>query len=336
MKICFFTTTPKEKIKNEQYTINDIWILNCISDEVVVSTNFFQIPWFADLYFSWWATGSILPLIVAKICSRKIIVVAGGNEAMLYRDSISSSPKGYLASSWYKKMAVRLTLRYADQVLIVSDFMKDHVNKLGGRKVTRIYNAIDTDKFRPSERRRSGIVSIFNFYENVIELKRGYILLEAFKEVAESDSSIMLTVIGKRGNGYEPFLKRVDDLGLDDRVNILSAIPNQEVVQKLSSSKAYIQISDTETFGVAIAEAMSCGTPVIVSRRGAIPEVAGDCGFYVDHNDPRDVARGIKEVLNMNEEALNRMGKKCRKRIVENFSIKIREEKIKRLIEQLI
>jgi glycosyltransferase involved in cell wall biosynthesis len=43
---------------------------------------------------------------------------------------------------------------------------------------------------------------------------------------------------------------------------------------------------------------MACGIPVIASRRGSIPEVAGEAAFYVDPEDPKDIARGVEKILN--------------------------------------
>ena len=126
-RVCFFSNECLEQLQKEQYSIQDITILNELGYNVIIATSFREIPLGCDLYFSWWASGSILPLVKARLSSKPIIVVAGGNEAMFYQDSVSKDSLGYLATPWYKKLATRLCLCFADKVLAVSPPRRLHL-----------------------------------------------------------------------------------------------------------------------------------------------------------------------------------------------------------------
>ena len=142
-------------------------------------------------------------------------------------------------------------------------------------------------------------------------------------------------IIGKKGDAYKRLKKMIFNLGIEKNIKFIGRINASQVPHYLQSSRAYVQISDTETFGLGVAEAMSCGTPVIVSKRGAIPEVVGDCGIYVNHNNSESVASGIISLLRKNEAECREIGLRARKRIVNKFSYEQRKKSIKQTIENI-
>jgi len=332
---CFFSHENRAQLQKEQYSIQDIRILHDLGYEVAVATSFSEIPWGCDLYFSWWASGSILPLIKARLSGKPIIVVAGGNDSMFYRDSLSGIPHGYLATPWYKKLAARLSLRFGTVIVVVSRFMVDDVTRLGARGPIVVPNSINTNTFCASDDRRLHVTTMFNLYDEVVGIKRGEVFLHSVPIVLSTYPEQTFVVIGEKGNAYERLHTLASDLGIQGSVDFVGGIENAEVVNWLQRSRIYVQISDTETFGVAIAEAMSCGTPVVVSRRGAIPELVGSHAVFVDQNDPRSVAAGIVGLLAKTDEERHGIGTEARARIVEHYSYEKRRAAIQRVIEGL-
>ena len=333
--VCFFSHENKAQLQKEQYSIQDIRILYDLGYEVTVATSFAEIPWGCDLYFSWWASGSILPLIKARLSVKPIIVVAGGNDSMFYRDSLSHTPRGYLASPWYKKLAARLSLRFATAVLVVSRFMVDDAMSLGARGPIVVPNSVDTSTFRPSDSQRLHVTTMFNLDDGVVSIKRGEVFLRSVPIVLKTYPQQTFVVIGEKGNAYQRLSTLSSDLGIQSSIDFIGSIENDEVVRWLQRSMIYVQISDTETFGVAIAEAMSSATPVVVSHRGAIPELVASHGVFVDHNDPQSVAAGIVGLLAKTEQERLGVGAEARARIIEHYSYEKRRAAIQRVIEDL-
>ena len=334
-RACFFCNQPREHLRKQQYCLQDIRILTDLGYEVEIATSFGEIPWGCDLYFSWWAAGSILPLVKAKLSDKPIIVVAGGNESMLYRDSVSGVARGYLVTPWYKKLAARLSLRFGTVILVVSRFMIDDVTKLGARLPIVVPNSVDTDIFCPSNDERTVVTTVFNLDETSVGIKRGEVFLRAAAIVLQGCPEQRFALIGKKSNAYQRMCDLVRQLGIQERVDFVGSIDNSEVARWLQKTKIYVQISDTETFGVAIAEAMSCGTPVVVSRSGAIPELVGEHGVFVDHNDAQSVAAGIIGLLAKTAAERDAIGTKMRARIVENYSYTQRKSAVRNIIAQM-
>jgi glycosyltransferase involved in cell wall biosynthesis len=76
--------------------------------------------------------------------------------------------------------------------------------------------------------------------------------------------------------------------------------------------------SEYEGFGFPAGEAMACGTPVVSTDGGALPEVVGDAGRIVPRRNPAALAAAIGERL-ADEAARARLGQRGRQRIVERF-----------------
>lgn len=334
--VCFFSTVPKERLKFENYSIQDIRILEELGFTVIIASKFSEIPFGCDLYFSWWASGSIFPLIKAFLSARPIVVIAGGNESMIYMDSIFRIPAGYVGNPLHKKLATRLVLRFATIVLPVSNFMINSIRKLGVSTFSVVHNCVDTNLYVPRVENRVYITSIFRTDRDVVRIKRGEVFIYAINEVVRSYPSQKFMIIGRAGNDYERLNKLIENLALQNNIVFVEEVENSIIISLLHQSSLYVQISDTETFGVSIAEAMSCEIPVLVSKSGAIPEIVGPFGLYVDHNSPASVAAGIIKFLKMDESETRRIGKALRARIIENFSFTNRKKKIFQILQKIL
>ena len=100
----------------------------------------------------------------------------------------------------------------------------------------------------------------------------------------------------------------------------------------LTSAKAYVQPSYYESFGCSVAEAMLQGCVPVVTTRGALPEVVGDTGFYVQYNSPQSIAMGINEAINSDAKE----GERARQRIIDEFPIEKRSRHILRIVDEVI
>jgi glycosyltransferase involved in cell wall biosynthesis len=80
-----------------------------------------------------------------------------------------------------------------------------------------------------------------------------------------------------------------------------------------SGATALVQPSLLEGFGLPAVEAMSCGTPVIASRTGSLPEVVGEAGVFFDPRDTQSMAEAITEFLG-DEDEQRRLGRRALER----------------------
>lgn len=337
LRVCFFSNTALEQLRKEQYSINDINILKELGFEVIISNSIKSIPLSCDLYFSWWASGSIYPLIVALLCNKPIIVVAGGNEAIPYRDSKTNDPHGYLANGWLKQAITRFTLRYCTAVIAVSNFMIEGLRSLGCNQPIVIHNCVNTDLFSSNTyTKREYIVTSFRLDELPTLIKRGENFIRAASIVIKSFPNSKFMIVGHKGNSFQRLNKLVDELGISNSITFSGSIENSDVVRVLQKAICFVQPSDTETFGVAVAEAMSVECPVVISSRGALLELAGDNAVYVDQNSVESIASGIIKIISMDDKERKILGIKSRLHIEGNFSYNKRKGLIYNLISNIV
>ena len=112
-------------------------------------------------------------------------------------------------------------------------------------------------------------------------------LLEAFAKLrTERDLELLLVTRPEPGGRTEQL---IDQLAIGDAVSFVSGVSDEELVRLMGSAELACVPSLYEGFSLPTAELMACGTPLVVSRAGAIPEVVGPDGLCADLVTPGDV-----------------------------------------------
>ncbi|GAA6151655.1 glycosyltransferase family 4 protein [Pseudoteredinibacter isoporae] len=190
--------------------------------------------------------------------------------------------------------------------------------------ISLIYNGIDTDTFRPRTDVEKQDFQLITTASADQPLKGLRYLLDAMAELGPEFPQLTLLVVGKlREDGATA--KQLKKLSLDDRVRFVSGISTEELVQHYNASTIAVSPSLYEGFGLPAGEAMACGTPVISSDGGALPEIVGDAGTIVPAANAPALAQAIAELLKDPDRRLI-MGKTCRERIEQSFSWKVAAE----------
>jgi glycosyltransferase involved in cell wall biosynthesis len=145
-------------------------------------------------------------------------------------------------------------------------------------------------------------------------------LLEAFAKLrTERDVELLLITRPKPGGRTEQL---IDHLSIQDSVRFVSGLTDTELAEVVGSAEIACVPSLYEGFSLPTVEAMACGTPLVVSRAGAIPEVVGPDGLCADLVTPGDVeelAHALGALLD-DPDRRRRMGEAGRRRALERFS----------------
>jgi glycosyltransferase involved in cell wall biosynthesis len=146
-------------------------------------------------------------------------------------------------------------------------------------------------------------------------------LLEAFAKLRTEREDLELLLVTKPQAGGRTE-QLVDGLGIREHVRFVHGISDAQLVEVMGSAEIGCVPSLYEGFSLPTAELMACGTPLVVSDAGAIPEVVGPDGLCADLVPPGDVgalAAAIAALLD-DPGRRERYGAAGRARVEERFS----------------
>jgi len=220
--------------------------------------------------------------------------------------------------------------RRLDRIITVSQSSAKDTRlffKVPADKFRVVYNGIDTDIYNGNEEAsqdRDGLIMV----ANTDDRKKGVLyLLQALQMLGKDKIKLTIVDDAERHSSYIEDVgplpsygfKLVRKLNLDGMVHFTGRLAREELAQHYSAAQIAIVPSLYEGFGIPAAEAMACGTPVIATTGGALPEVVGDAGILVPPGSADALAAAIKQLLD-DKQAQQRMSKAGTKRVKEKFS----------------
>jgi len=323
MKILFVHQGLQSFVKKDLDILNGAHDVRCLHFKGIndIQAVFNGSVW-ADLTFSWFGKlHAFFTVLFSKLMKKKAVVVAGGDD-VAYEPDI----KYGMSSYWWKKWCPLFIFRYADLILCVSKFNLNEAIKnirADSKKINMIYHGFDEQKFRPlKDVHKENYVITVGGVNRERMIRKGY---EVFIRSAVLLPTTKFVLMGKWQDETINYLRQI----APGNVIFTGEVTEYELISWLNRSKVYLQISRHEAFGCSLAEAMLCKCVPVVSRRGALEEVVGECGFYVNDMAPEEVAKQIGRAL------ASDLGSRARERIYYNFSLKKRQAALLSAIHNL-
>ncbi|UCH89384.1 MAG: glycosyltransferase family 4 protein [Thermoplasmata archaeon] len=274
-----------------------------------------------DINISWFILGySYIAVKASKLFSKKSVLMAGGWDVV----TLPEINYGYTLDP-KKRRRLKSLLTKADMVTSVSNNLKQKILEFEPTcEVTTIHLGLDYDKFHPSGAKRDVVLTVASRIDHeTIKLKG----LDTFVKSAELLPDFEFFIVGKYDKKNPDFNKLKD--ASPENVKFTNYVEGDNLIEHYQRARVYAQLSAQEAFGSALAEAMLCGCVPVVTKRGSLPEVVGNTGFFVRYHDLEKTVEAIKNASNSD------FGKKARDRIKNNFNLEKRETKVLEIIENL-
>lgn len=180
---------------------------------------------------------------------------------------------------------------------------------------------IDLDAFRPVASEREPTTSELLWVGRIVPRKRLDLFLNAGAQLISDGVDVRLTVVGgfPFAAGYHALIERFP---FPDRLTYLPALPHEEVRRRMQSATILVQPSEEEDFGSSIAEALACGTPVVVGPSNGTGQYIGNGGESFGEYTAASVAEAIERILRVCTPTACPLRLEARKAAVRHFRIR--------------
>jgi glycosyltransferase involved in cell wall biosynthesis len=227
-----------------------------------------------------------------------------------------------------KKVETRL-YRSADYVLSNSKLTKNTLREHLKLDSEVLYPPIDTDFFAYNDKKETNvIVSVCRLHPK----KRSELMISFFRKLGGNYRFILAGAIEERFKEYERQL--IDIASQDKRVSVLFNPSDDEIKSLYQKATVFWYIYPKEEFGIPVAEAMSCGTPVVAFQGGGVNEIIANnrTGFLVSSED--ELIRRT-DFLMANRDVSYQMGMAARKLVEDMFSLDVLRKKINMILDAI-
>jgi len=232
-------------------------------------------------------------VLLGKELKVPVVCTLHGSDIRIYphRDRITR---------WLTKWA----LRNADHLLAVSSELKNKALSLSPRaKISVVCNGADPSAFMPmskaESRARLGLLpgkKIVLFVGNIKQVKGIEFLLQAISQLRRDD--LQLCLVGE-GESRPALISMAHRLGIAEQCKFAGRQPHDEIAFWLTAADCVVLPSLSEGLPTILVEAMFCGTPVVATDVGGVPEIVQNrrTGLLVKPQDSESLAQAIAEIL---------------------------------------
>ena len=208
------------------------------------------------------------------------------NVVVIHDAAVLREPGWYSRTyaTWQRAILPAIARR-AQRVVTVSEFSRAELAELLRVDAAVVPGGVDHERFVPGAPRED------RPYVLAVAARTARKNLTALGEAARrlADQGVELLAAGP---GRPQF--RAED-GVP--VRHLGHVPEDELPALYAGALAFVLPSLYEGFGLPCLEAMACGTPVVASDRGALPETCGDAALFVDPNDQQAIADAVEQAI---------------------------------------
>lgn len=199
---------------------------------------------------------------------------------------------------WYR-LFLPLLAKRVQIIFTPTEYVRRKVmERFGVKHVLVTPNGVDTSIFHPEARQTAyEFPQKYILFVGSLQPRKNLTgLMQAWHALKDDFKDTWLIVVGEAGHVF----RAIKFFG-DERIRFLDYVAEADLPGLYAQAELLVLPSFDEGFGLPAIEAMACGTPVIVSDGGALPEVVGNAGLIFELSKPNDLSRTIRECLSSHD-----------------------------------
>lgn len=342
---------PEDQINNDKIHVINIkhrsdsgWMFirlpKFIIMQLKISYHLFKVSKKIDIVlFSVGAAPFFLSMIFARLMRKKVILLHVGVGVVkeyakaLYRDQLKSM--GGQIYPTIMGILEEASCNLSNKIVVYSPNSDQFASKRYKNKISvngsRFY--VDSNHFiikKNIDARTNLVGYVGKFFDS----KGVMNILKAIPTILGNMNEIKFIFCGD-GPLRDNIEKKIRTANLNDTVTITRWISHDELPEYLNEMKLLIIASDAEVGPQILFEAMACGTPVLATPVGVIPDVIkdGETCFIMENNSPECIAENAIRALNYHD--LDGIVKNGRKLIEEEYSYEAAVERYRKIFENI-
>jgi glycosyltransferase involved in cell wall biosynthesis len=212
----------------------------------------------------------------------------------------------------------RLVLSRCDRITAISRALADAATATGipPARIAVIPNGVNAEQFVPPAGPRQDVLL---FVGTLIKRKGADYLLRAMPGIATRHPAVQLVVVGE-GPEQSALEQLAGALGIAPQVQFIGQQPRDRIRDWMQRAKLLVLPSLEEGLGVVLLESLACGTPIVASNVGGIPDVVvPEVGLLVPPADPERLAEAVDQLLG-DEARWQQMSRQGRQRVESDYA----------------
>ena len=309
-------------------------ILKYMRYQIEISTKIVQLSKKIDVILMYGGSSLLIPNILSHLLRRRVCIFAQGPDYNVTRIMYPSKIGTFLY--FIMKIIDQLNWRLADRIVVQSKSLVEYegLGRLKNKVLTTGARFVDTEKFRIktnySER------DILIGYIGRFTKEKGIIEFANAMHVIHSLNPNIKFLIGGDGVLKDLIIDYLNSNNIVEKTEIAGWISTNNLPNYLNKLRLIILPSFTEGLPITALEAMACGTPVLATPVGGVPDVIKDreTGFIMENNSPECIAKNVMRALDYPKS--DEIVENARELMEKEFTYEATVERYRAIIQNII